>query len=81
MYVIVSRMICYELNGLGIISSESKISCTHPYQHWGPPRLLYSGIRSFPVVQDINHTLLSSAEAKERVELYFAPPLCLHGML
>ena len=39
------------------------------------------GTGSFPVVQWHNHTLLPSTEAKERVELYFTPPLCLHGRL
>jgi hypothetical protein len=29
----------------------------------------------------LDHTPLSSADVKERVELYLYAPLCLHGML
>jgi hypothetical protein len=52
---------------------------THPDRPWGPPSLLYSGYRvSFPGVnrpgRGVNHPPPSSAEVKERVELYLFSP-------
>ena len=48
---------------------------TRPDGPWGPPSLLYNGYRiSFPGLKrlgrGVNHTPLSNAEVKERVELY-----------
>jgi hypothetical protein len=59
-----------ELGGLGI---ESR---TRPDLPWGPSSLLYSRYRvSFPGVnwpgRGVDHPLSSSAEVKERIELYF----------
>jgi hypothetical protein len=50
-----------------------------PDRPWGPPSLLYNGHRvSFPKVKrlgrGVNHPLPSSAEVKERVELYRYSP-------
>jgi hypothetical protein len=52
---------------------------TRPGQLWGPPSLLYNGDRvSFPGVKrpgrGVDHPPLSSAEVKERVELYLYSP-------
>ena len=43
-----------------------------PIQH--VPSVKWSG-------RGVNHQRLTSAEVKERVELYIYSPLCLHGML
>ena len=56
-----------------------------PYRPWGPPSLLYNGYRvSSPVVKrpgrGVNHPPPSSAEVKERVELYLYSPLGLHSL-
>jgi hypothetical protein len=50
-----------------------------PDRPWGPPSLLYSGYRvCFPGVKrpgrGVNHPPSSSAEVKERVELYLCSP-------
>jgi hypothetical protein len=52
---------------------------TRPDRPWGPPSLLYNGYRvSFPGVKrsrrGVNHPPSSSAEVKERVELYLYSP-------
>jgi hypothetical protein len=54
---------------------EGEIVSTHPNQPWGPPNLLHNGYWiSFPGVKrpgrGFDHLLPSSAEVKERVELY-----------
>jgi hypothetical protein len=46
-----------------------------PDRPWGPPSLLYNGYRVFPGGKErpgrgVDHPLTSSAEVKERVELY-----------
>jgi len=51
---------------------------------WGPPSLLYNGYWvTFPGVKRLrrgaDHQTISSAEVKERVELYPSSPLGLHG--
>jgi len=51
------------------------IFSTGPDRSWGPPSLLYSGYRVFPECKErpgrsSDHPLSSSAEVKERVELY-----------
>jgi len=48
---------------------------THPEWPWGPTSLLYNGYRVFPTGvkhqgHGVDHPPLSSAEVKERVELY-----------
>jgi len=53
-----------------------EIFCTCPDQPWGPPSLLYSGYRvTYQGGKAAGHGIdcppLSSAEVKERVELYF----------
>jgi len=50
----------------------NKIFRTRPDRPWGPHNLLYNGYRvSFPGIKrpgrDLNHTLRSIAEVKERV--------------
>ena len=64
----------YRLKGPGI-EHRGKSFLNHPDQPWGPPRLLYNGYRlSFSGVKwrgrGVDNTPLSSAEVKERVELY-----------
>jgi hypothetical protein len=54
---------------------EKEIFRTRPDRPWGPPSLLYNGYRvSFPVAKrpgrGVDHPPPSSAEVKERVELY-----------
>ena len=56
-----------------------KIFCTRPDQPWGAPSFLYNGYRvSFPGVKRpgrcVDHPPPSSAEVKERVELYLYIP-------
>ena len=57
----------------------SEIFRIRPDQPWGPPCLLYNGYRvSFPGVKRLghgdDHPTPSSAEVKERVELYLYSP-------
>jgi hypothetical protein len=52
---------------------------TCPDRPWGPPRLLYNGYRVFPGGKvrrgrDADPSPPSSAEVKNRVELYFYSP-------
>jgi hypothetical protein len=65
----------YGPDGPGIESSLGDIFLIRPDWPWGPPSLLYSGYRvSFPglkhPVHFFNYSPPSSAEVKERVELY-----------
>jgi hypothetical protein len=69
----------YGLYDLGIESRWGKIFRTCPYRPWGPPRLLYNGYRvSFPAIKRpgraLNHPPPSTAEVKERVQLYLPFP-------
>jgi hypothetical protein len=69
----------YELDGLGIESRWMRIFRTRPDRPWGPHSLLYSGYWvSFLEVKrpgrGANHPPTSSAEVKERVELYLYSP-------
>jgi hypothetical protein len=57
----------------------SEIFRSHPDRPWGPPNLLYNGYRvSFPGVKrpgrGVDHPPPSSAEVKERVEVYLYSP-------
>jgi hypothetical protein len=75
----------YGLDSPGI-ESRWEIFHTRPERPWGPPNLLYDGYRvSFPGVKrpgrGVDHPPPSSAEVKERVELYLYSPLSLHGLL
>jgi len=59
----------------GLNPGGGEIFRTRPYRPWGPPSLLYNGYCfSFPGVKrpgrGIDHPPPSSAEVKERVELY-----------
>jgi len=59
----------------GSYHSRSKIYCNHPDWPWGPLSLLYDGYQvSFPEKKwpwgGVDHPLPSSAEVKEKVELY-----------
>jgi hypothetical protein len=56
-----------------------EIFSTRPDRPWGPPSLLYNGYRvSFPGVKrpwrGVDHPPPSSAEVKERVQLYLYSP-------
>jgi hypothetical protein len=62
--------------GLGRISNpgEGEISRTYLNRPWGPPSPLYNGYQLFPRVKrpgrGVAHPHQSSAEVKDRVELY-----------
>ena len=69
----------YELDGPGIDPGGGTIFRTSPDRPWGPPSLLYNGYRVFPwgkvrPGRDADPSLLSSAEVKNRVELYHYSP-------
>jgi hypothetical protein len=76
---VVGIVIAYELDGPGIESLGGEIFCTCPDRPWGPPSLLYNGYRVFPggklrPRRDADPSHPSSAEVKNRVELYFHSP-------
>jgi hypothetical protein len=58
---------------------------TLPDRPWDPPSLLYNWYRVFPEVKSAGAWRwplnLSSAEVKERAELYCTPSLGLRGLL
>jgi hypothetical protein len=68
----------YGLNGPGIKSRWGEIFCNCPDRPWGPSNLLYKGTRSFLGVEwprrGVDHPLPSSAEVKERVDLFLYFP-------
>jgi len=69
----------YGLEGPGIESRWGASFRTCPDRPWGLPSLLYNGYRvSFPEVKrpgrGADHPPLSSAEVRERVELYLYSP-------
>jgi hypothetical protein len=69
----------YGLDGPDIESRRGRGFTARPDRPWGPPSLLYNGYRvSFPEVKrpgrGVDHSLPSSAEVKESVELYFCFP-------
>jgi hypothetical protein len=70
----------YGLNGPGIEFLWGRIFCTRPYQLWGPPNLLHNGYRVIPREErpkrGVNHPPQSSAEVKERVDLYLYATVC-----
>jgi hypothetical protein len=60
-------------------SSGGGIFHNLPDRPWGPPSLLYNGYRVFPrgvkrPGRGVDHSPASSAEVKERVELYLYSP-------
>ena len=72
---------CYGLDGAGIKSQwEGEIFRTCSDWPRGPPSLLYNGYWVFPVGKaagtwhGVDHPLQSSADVKERVELYICSP-------
>jgi hypothetical protein len=77
---------CYGLDGPGIESRwGGEIFRTHKDRPWGPISLLYNGCRAFPgrvkrPGRGVDHPPPSSAEVKERVELYLYFPLGLRGL-
>jgi len=65
--------------GLNPGGGGGEIFPTRPYRPWGPPNLLYNGYRiSFPGVKrpgrGVDHSPLTRAEVKERVQLYLYSP-------
>ena len=69
----------YGLEGPGIESQwGGKIFRTRPDRPWGPPSLLYNGYRVFPEGKAVGAwrwpSTPSSAEVKERVEIYLYSP-------
>jgi hypothetical protein len=69
----------YGLDSLAIESRWGEIFSTRPDRPWSPPILLYSGYR-VPLLgvkrpgRGVNHLPPTSAEVKERVELYMYLP-------
>jgi len=76
----VGKAIRYRLDGLGSIPGEGEIFRTRPDRPWGPPSLLYNGHWVFPggnlarPWRWLPSPPPSSAEVKERVELYLCSP-------
>jgi hypothetical protein len=69
----------YELDGPGIDSRWGEIFRTCPDRPWDPPNLLYKGYRIFPggklrAGRDADPSPPSSAEVKNRVDLYLYSP-------
>jgi hypothetical protein len=69
----------YGLEGQGIESRWGEVFRTRPDRPWGPPSLLYNGYWvSFPGVKrpgrGVDHPAPSSAEVKERMEIYLNYP-------
>ena len=69
----------YGLDGPGIESRCGEIFRTCPDRPWGPLNLLYNGYRVFPggkerPGRDADSSPPSSAEVKNRVELYLYSP-------
>jgi hypothetical protein len=69
----------YGLDGPGIESRWGRHFRTYPDRPWGPPSLLYKGYRVFPggkvwPGRDADPSPPSSAEVKNRVELYLYSP-------
>ena len=74
----------YGPNGPGIESRWGEIFRTHPDRTCGPPCLLYTGYPVIPEGQTVGLWLWpptpTSAEVKERVDLYISCPLGLRGL-
>jgi hypothetical protein len=75
----------YGLGDAGFESRRVEIFRTSPDRPWGPSSLLYNGYQvTFPGVKrperGFDHPVPSSAEVKERVELYLYSPLGVHGL-
>ena len=69
----------YGLEGPGIESRWSEMFRTCPDRPWDPPNLLYNGYRVFPggkvlPGRDADPSTPSSAEVKNRVQLYVYSP-------
>jgi hypothetical protein len=69
----------YGLDGPGFECQWGDISRSRPDRPWGPPSLLYNGYRfSFPGVKrqgrGVNHPLQSTADIRERLQLYLYSP-------
>jgi hypothetical protein len=69
----------YGLDGPGLNPGGGEIFRTCPDRPWGPPSLLYNGYRVFPggkvrPGRDADLSPPSSAEVKNRVELYLYSP-------
>ena len=73
-----STAILYGLDGRGLNPGMDEIFHTRPVQHWGPPSILYNWYLVFPGGKADGVWRLSptpsSAEVKERVELYIYGP-------
>ena len=68
----------YDLRSKGFFSSPKR-----PDQLWGPPRLIFNWYRrSFPGVRrqgrDVDYSLPSSAEVKNKWSYKSTSPVCLH---
>ena len=75
----VSIATAYGLDCPGIESQRGEIFRTCPDRPWDPTSLLYNGYRVFPGCKlwpghDPNPSPTSSAEVKNRVELYLYSP-------
>jgi hypothetical protein len=84
-YSVVSTATCYRLDCQGSNPGGGEIFRACPDGVWGPPSHLYNGYRvCFPEVKraghDVDHQPPSSADVKERVELYRSSPSRLHDL-
>ena len=81
----VGIMIRYGLDYPGPNPGGDEVIRTRPDRLWGQPSLLYKGYQTcFQGVKQpghgVEHQSPSSAEVKERVELYLNSPLGLRGL-
>jgi len=77
---VVGIVTVYRIDSLGIYSQCSEILCTHSDLRGACPGSYTVGTGSFPGVKwlwhGVNRPPASSAEVKERGELYFFPSVC-----
>ena len=76
---VVGTATAYGLDGPGIESRWNEIFRTSSDRLWGPPSLMHNGYRLFPggkvrPGRDADPSPPSSAEVKNRVELYLYSP-------
>jgi hypothetical protein len=89
---IASIAMAYSLDDQGVgvqvpVGPRIFSSPCHPHRLWSPPNLLSNGYRGAPSLgvkrteREADHSLPTSAEVKENVDLYIHSPICLHGIV